>query len=47
MQDYDNLKDALLKKFDMIERWFRKKFRYGRPERLETFIQFSNHQNIT
>ena len=38
--DYD--KDALLKTFDMTERGFRKKFRYSRPERSETFIQFSN-----
>ena len=30
--DYDKLKDALLKNFDMTERRFRKKFRYSRPE---------------
>ena len=35
--DYDKLKDALLKHCDMTERGFRKKFRYGRPERTETF----------
>ena len=29
---YDKLKEALLKKFDMTERGFRKKFRYSRPE---------------
>ena len=40
--DYDKLKDALLKNFDMTERGFRKKFRYNRPERSETFIQFSS-----
>ena len=40
--DYDKLKDALLKYFDMTERGFRKKFRYSRPERSETFIQFSS-----
>ena len=40
--DYDKLKDALLKNFDMNERGFRKKFRYSRPERSETFIQFSS-----
>ena len=40
--DYDKLKDALLKNFDMIERGFRKKFRYSMPERSETFIQFSS-----
>ena len=31
--DHDMFKDALLKNFDMTERGFRKKFRYGRPER--------------
>ena len=40
--DFDKLKDALLKNFDMTERGFRKKFRYSRPERSETFIQFSS-----
>ena len=40
--DYNKLKDALLKNFDMTERGFRKKFRYSRPERSETFIQFSS-----
>ena len=40
--DYDILKDALLKNFDMTERGFKKKFRYSRPERSETFIQFSS-----
>ena len=40
--DYDKLNDALLKYFDMTERGFRKKFRYSRPERSETFIQFSS-----
>ena len=40
--DYDKLKDALLKNFDMTERGFRKKFRYSRPERSETFIQYSS-----
>ena len=39
--DYDKLKDTLLKNFDMTERGFRKKFRYSRPERSETFIQLS------
>ena len=39
--DYDKLKDALLKNFDMTERGFRKKFRYRRPESSDTFIQFS------
>ena len=40
--DYHKLKDALLKNFDMTERGFRKKFRYSRPERSETFPQFSS-----
>ena len=40
--DYDKLKDTLLKNFDMTERGFRKKFCYYRPERSETFIQFSS-----
>ena len=39
--DYEKLKEALLKNFDMTERGFRKKFRYERPEKSETFIQFS------
>ena len=38
--DYEELKDALLKNFDMTERGFRKKFHNDRPERSETFIQF-------
>ena len=39
--DYNKLKDALLKNFDiMTERGFRKNFRYSRPESSETFIQF-------
>ena len=40
--DYQKLKEALLKNFDMTERGFRKKFRYERPEKSETFIQFSS-----
>ena len=31
--DYEKLKEALLKNFDMTERGFRKKFRYERPEK--------------
>ena len=31
-----------MKNFDLTERGFRKKFRYSRPERSETFIQFSS-----
>ena len=40
--DYKKLKEALLKNFDMAERGFRKKFRYERPEKSETFIQLSS-----
>ena len=40
--DYEKLKEALLQNFDMTERGFRKKFRYERPEKSETFIQFSS-----
>ena len=40
--DYEKLKDALLKNFDMTERGFRKKFRNDRPERSETFILFGS-----
>ena len=40
--DYEKLKDALLKNFDMTECGFRKKFRNDRPERSETFIQFGS-----
>ena len=40
---YDKL--ALLKNFDMTERGFRKKFRYSRPEKSETFMQFSSRLN--
>ena len=40
--DYEKLKDALLKNFDMTELGFRKKFRNDRPERSETFIQFGS-----
>ena len=42
---YDKLKEALLKNFDMTERGFRKKFRYSRPEKSETFMQFSSRLN--
>ena len=40
--DYEKLKDALLKNFDMTERGFRRKFRNDRPDRSETFIQFGS-----
>ena len=35
----------MLKNFDITERGFRKKFRYSRPEKKETFIQFSSRLN--
>ena len=44
--DYEKLKDALLKNFDMTERGFRKKFLKNRPERSETFIQFGSRLRI-
>ena len=40
--DYERLKDALLKNYDMTERGYRKKFRNNRPERSETFILFGS-----
>ena len=40
--DYEKLREALLKNFDMTERGSRKKFRYERPKKSETFIQFSS-----
>ena len=39
--DYDVLKEALLKRFEMTEDGFRKRFRNCRPEVGETFTQFS------
>ncbi|XP_033756184.1 uncharacterized protein LOC117338928 [Pecten maximus] len=39
--DYDVLKGALLKRFEMTEDSFRKRFRSGRPETGETFSQFA------
>ena len=44
--DYEKLKEALLKNFDMTERGFRKKFRHERPEKSETFIQFSSRLRL-
>lgn len=40
--DYEKLKDAVLKNYDMTEHGLRKKFRCKRPEKSETFIQFSS-----
>ena len=40
--DYNQLKEALLTDFDLTERSFRKKFWDCRPEKAETFKQFSS-----
>ena len=40
-QDYDELKAALLRRFDMTEDGFKKKFRSSRPDLAETFTQFT------
>ncbi|XP_061180784.1 uncharacterized protein LOC133189428 [Saccostrea echinata] len=39
--DFDELKKALMKRFDMTEDGFRKKFRSSKPDGSETFLQFS------
>ena len=39
--DYGQIKEVLLTNFDLTERSFRKKFRDCRPEKAETFRQFS------
>ena len=39
--DYGQIKEALLTNLDLTERSFRKKFRDCRPEKAETFRQFS------
>ena len=39
--DYGQIKEALLTNFELTERSFRKKFRDCRPEKAETFKQFS------
>ncbi|XP_041356959.1 uncharacterized protein LOC121374100 [Gigantopelta aegis] len=39
--NYNNLKEALLKRYDLTEDGFRLKFRTGKPETGETFQQFS------
>ena len=41
-QDYDVLKEALLKNFDMTEQGFKKRFKNSRPEKSETFTQFAS-----
>ena len=40
--DYEKLKDALFRNFDMTERGFIKKFCNDRPERSETFIRLDS-----
>ena len=40
--DFDKLKEALLKNFDLTERGFKQKFRNSRPEGSETFVQFTS-----
>ena len=40
--DYGQIKEALLTNFDLTERSFRRKFRDCRPEKAETFRQFSS-----
>ena len=44
--DYGQIKEALLTNFDLTERSFRKKFRDCRPEKAETFRQFSGRLAI-
>ncbi|XP_061171098.1 uncharacterized protein LOC133180643 [Saccostrea echinata] len=39
--DYKNLKKALLRRFELTDDGFKKKFRSCRPDQLETFAQFS------
>ena len=39
--DFDELKEALYKRFEMTEDSFRKKFRTFKPDGSETFVQFS------
>ena len=43
--DFDELKAALYKRFDMNEDGFRKRFRSSKPEGSETFLQFSSRMD--
>ena len=43
--NYDKLKEALLKNFGVTERGFHQKWHFRRPEKSETFIQFSSRLN--
>jgi len=38
--NYDALKEALLKRYELTEQGFRKKFKTSKPEKGETFAQF-------
>ena len=38
--DYEKLKTALLKRFELTEEGFRKRFKAARPEKGETFVQY-------
>ena len=40
--DYEQIRDALLNNFNLTERQFKRKFRESRPEKSETFRQFSS-----
>ena len=39
--DYEQIREALLNNFNLTERQFKRKFRESRPEKSETFRQFS------
>lgn len=40
--DYDKHKESLLKNFDMTEQGFHKKFHLSKPDKSESFTQFSS-----
>ena len=40
--DYEQIREALLNNFNLTERQFKRKFRESRPEKSETFRQFSS-----
>ena len=40
--DYEEIREALLNNFNLTERQFKRKFRESRPEKSETFRQFSS-----
>ena len=43
--DFDELKEALYKRFEMTEDGFRKNYRTSKPDGSETFVQFSSRIN--